>query len=891
MLVPLSWLLSYAALPEPVDAGEVARRLTAIGLEVESVERVGHDISGVVVARVLEIEDLTGHKKPIRYCAVTTGTTERSVICGAVNFAVGDLVPLAEPGAVLPGGFEIGVSKRYGRMSDGMICSAAELGLGDDHTGIMVLPPDAPVGADFVGYAGLRDAVLDVNVTPDKGHALSVRGMARELASAFGVAYTDPADAGLPSWAGQPGEPGADYPASIADPTACDRFALRQVRGIDPDRPTPLAMLVRLARADTRSVSLAVDVTNYLMLELGQPLHAFDASRLDGPIVVRRARAGERLETLDHVVRDLDPDDIVITDSSGPIGLAGTMGGLATEVSESSTDLVIEAAHFSANGVARMSRRHRLFSQASARFERGVDYELPLRACAKAVAMLAELGGGSVVDGYTLASEPVEPVRIEIRADHPDRVAGTTYGTQTVIGRLREVGCTVEPHGQAGDGGEMLAVTPPSWRPDLTDPNDLAEEVIRLEGYEKVGIAMPRAIAGQGRTAGQRLRGAVGRALAGAGYVEVISSPFGSEADFDRLGLPAGDRRRRAVSIANPIREEEPQLRTSLLPGLFRVASRNAGRGFADLSLFEIGNVARSTSGQPVQPGQPGGSGGLGAGGAGADGNGRGGAGAASRVAPILAVDRGPTAAETAELERALPDQPRLVAMVLTGKRETAGWWGDGRPASFHDAIEAARTVLHTSRLPYQIVRGRSEPWHPGRCARLVLEPGVLEPGADRDAGETGEPVTIGYAGELHPRVIEAFRLAPRACAVELDLSLIERAAAGLDPIQAPVISAYPVASQDVALVVREAVAAADVAAALAAGAVAAGGEALLEDVRLFDVYTGEQVDPGHKSLAYTLRFRAPDRTLTDDEVAVARDAAVASAVGLTGATLRGGTG
>ena len=870
MLVPLSWLLEYAPLPEPVDVGEVARRLTGIGLEIESVEQVGHDISAVVIARVLEIEELTGHKKPIRYCRVSTGgpDAERSVICGAVNFAAGDLVPLALPGAVLPGGFEIGVSKRYGRVSDGMICSAAELGLGDDHTGIMVLPPDAPVGADFVGYAGLRDVVLDVNVTPDKGHALSIRGMARELASAFGVAYTDPAEADLPAWVADPGH-GEVYPASIADPAACDRFALREVRGIDPGRPTPLAMRVRLARADTRSVSLAVDVTNYLMLELGQPMHAFDRSALDGPIVVRRARAGERLETLDHVVRTLDPDDIAITDSSGPIGLAGTMGGLATEVSETSTDLVIEAAHFSAPGVARMSRRHRLFSQASARFERGVDYELPLRASAKAAAMLAELGGGTVVPGYTLAAEPAEAVTIVIAADHPDRVAGTTYGTDTVIRRLREVGCTVElgdGSGNQAGGREMLTVTPPSWRPDLTDPNDLAEEVIRLEGYEKVGIAMPRATAGKGRTAAQRLRGSIACALAGGGYVEVPSSAFGSAADFDRLQLPPEDPRRRAVLLANPIRDEEPQLRTTLLPGLLRVAGRNAGRGFADLSLFEIGNVARSKE--------------EAADGAGA--NGHSGTGPASRVAPILPVDRGPTPEEIAELERALPDQPRLVGMVLTGHREAPGWWGGGRPASFHDAVEAAHIVLRTSRVPYSVRAGQCAPWHPGRCAEFVLEPG---PGSGA-AG--GVPVTAGFAGELHPRVISEFRLPPRTCAVELDLSLIERAAADLPPVQAPVISTYPVASQDVALVVDEAVPAADVQAALVAGAAAAGREMLLEDVRLFDVYAGEQVGRERKSLAYTLRFRAPDRTLTDDEVAVARDAAVASAGRLTGAVLRG---
>ena len=305
----------------------MSRRLTACGLEVETVEQVGHDISGVVVAEVLDIEELTGFNKPIRYCQVSTGDgQERHVICGASNFAVGDRVALAQPGAVLPGGFEIGARKTYGHVSEGMICSAAELAIGEDHSGIMVLRADAPLGTDFVSYAGLRDVVFDINVTPDKGFALSVRGVARELAISYRVPFTDPADVGLPAE-----RRGAclrtSYPASIEDTTACDRFVLREVRGLDPAAPTPLAMKIRLARAGQRSVSLAVDVTNYLMLELGQPLHAFDRARLTGPIVVRRAEPGEKLETLDHVVRTLDPEDILITDSSGPISLAGTMGG------------------------------------------------------------------------------------------------------------------------------------------------------------------------------------------------------------------------------------------------------------------------------------------------------------------------------------------------------------------------------------------------------------------------------------------------------------------------------------------------------------------------------------------------------------------------------------
>jgi len=840
MRVPLSWLAEYAALGEPLpEPGDVARRLTAAGLEVETFEPAGRDITGVVVAEVTQIEELTGFRKPIRYCQVSTGTGEpRNVICGAVNFTVGDRVPFAPPGAVLPGGFEIGAKKAYGRMSEGMICSAAELAIGDDHSGILVLSPDAPLGADFVAYAGLADHVFDIAVTPDRGYALSIRGVARELATAYGVAYTDPADTGLPDDVEKVSP--EVYPASIEDPTACDRFVLREARGFEPDAPTPLWMRVRLARCGMRSVSLAVDITNYLMLELGQPLHAFDRTKLTGPIVVRRARPGERLETLDHVVRDLDPDDILITDSSGPISMAGTMGGLATEISETSRDLVIEAAHFSAPGTARMSRRHRLFSEASYRFERGVDRELPLRASAKAVSLLAALGEASVVPGCTHASVEVPAVTITVADDYPARVAGQAYGHDTVVQRLRDVGCEVTDPGAA-----VLTVIPPSWRPDLVHPSDLAEEVIRLEGYENIPARMPRAPAGHGLTAQQRIRRLVGRSLAEAGYVEVLSQPFASAADFDRLQLPAGDARRTAVRLANPLTEDEPLLRTTLLPGLLRVLARNVGRGFADVALYETGAVFRP------RPGSPG-------------------------TDPILPVDRGPTAVELASLEAGLPAQPVRLGLVLAGDREPAGWWGGGRPAGWQDAIEAVREVLRLTRVPFRVTADQHAPWHPGRCAAIFI------------TDEQGTERLAGHAGELHPRVVEAFRLPGRACAAEVDLSVIETAAAALGPVEAPVISPYPVATQDVALVVAASVPAAEVEAALSAGAAGAGGGSLLEEVRLFDVYTGAQAGEGNKSLAYTLRFRAPDRTLTDEEVTAARDAAVAEAGRRVGAVLRG---
>jgi phenylalanyl-tRNA synthetase beta chain len=878
MRVPLSWLREYAPLPEPVDVAEVSRRLTGAGLEVESVESVGSDIRGVVIAQVLSIEELTGPlnlKKPIRYCRVAVSEAQlqapadeaSGVICGAVNFAVGDRVALALPGAVLPGGFEISASKRYGRMSEGMICSVSELAIGDDHTGILVLPADAPLGTDLVSYAGLRDEVFEIAVTPDRGYAVSVRGLARELASAFGVPFTDPAETDLPDASvlgGDLGYVGPDvYPARIADPTACDRFVLREVRGFDPAAPVPLWMRVRLARCGIRSVSLAVDVTNYLMFELGQPLHAFDRSKLTGEIVVRRAQPGERLETLDHVVRNLDPEDILITDASGPISLAGTMGGLSTEIDETSTDLVIEAAHFDARGTAKMSRRHKLHSEASYRFERGVDRELPLPATAKAVALLSGLGGGRVVPGCTHASAEVAPVLISMAADYPDRVAGVLYGRDTVVRRLAEVGCSVrearaaaptiapwraerEPAAPASPAPvvPVLEVTPPTWRPDLTDPADLAEEVIRLEGYENVPARMPRAPAGRGLTPRQRLRRSVGRTLAESGYVEVLASPFGSRSDADWLGLPPEDIRRPAVVVANPLSEDEPLLRTTLLPGLFRVLARNVGRGFADTALFEIGLVFLPRPG-------------------------------AAAAAPILPVDRRPTVAELASLEAALPDQPLRVGAVLAGARELDGWWGKGRAASWADAIEAARAVGRICRVRLDVRADSRAPWHPGRCAAVYAQV------ADSDGPREW---LAGHAGELHPRVIKAFGLPERTCAMELDLSVLFTAAEAAGPVQAPHLSGYPLATQDVALIVDAAVPAAEVEAALVAGA----PQELLEDVRLFDVYTGAQVGQDRKSLAYTLRFRAPDRTLTVAETTAARDAAVAEATRRVGAVLRG---
>lgn len=826
MRAPVSWLRAYADLPD-LPTTRLADALSRAGLKVERIESVGAELRGVVVGRVLDVEELPGLKKPIRFCQVDVGEdAPRGIVCGAVNFTAGDRVPVALPGAVLPGGVQIAARTAYGRRSDGMICSAHELGIGDDHRGILVLDPTLPVGVDAAEALGLRDDVLEVEVTPDRGYCWSIRGLAREAATAFDVAFHDPAEL-EPPLDPSTGEPA--YEVRIEDPVGCDRYVARVVTHLDPAAPTPVELRRRLFLAGMRQISLAVDVTNLVLLELGQPLHAFDRSRLHGGIVVRRARVGERLTTLDGADRSLDPDDLLITDDSGPIALAGVMGGSRTEVGPGTGDLVIESAHFQPASIARTARRHRLGTEASRRFERGVDDALGPAAAEAAVRLLTRYGAARPLSGRTDVDIRAPREVITLPADLPGRLAGRDYPAQTVRRRLTDVGCRL-------DGADPLHVHPPSWRPDLRLPVDLVEEVVRLEGYDTVPSELPLAPAGRGLTVRQRLRRRVATALAAAGYVETPTVPFLAPSSLDALGLAADDPRRAAVLLANPINEAEPALRTTLLAGLLTTLRRNVSRGFPDVALFETGRVFLAC---PAGPG--------------------------GRAAPRPPGGARPSDAELAALDAALPDQPERVAVVLTGQREPAGWWGPGRAASWADAIEAARTLARVLDVPLAVRRGQTPPWHPGRCAELVV----------------GERV-IGHAGELHPRVVGAFDLPARSCAMELGLDELLDAAA--DSRQAPPISAYPAATVDVAVSVPSEVPAAEVESALREGA-----GPLLEAIRLFDVYTGVQAGPGRRSLAFALRLRAPDRTLTAEEALAARDGAVAAAARRAGAELRGG--
>jgi phenylalanyl-tRNA synthetase beta chain len=829
--IPLSWLREYVDVP--ADAVLLEQTLTRLGVEVEDVVDLRSTVDGdLVVGRVEAIEELRQFKKPIRYCLADVGEGQpRGIICGATNFAEGDLVAVALPGTVLPGGFTIAARRTYDHVSNGMICSGRELGISDDHTGILVLPPGSGApGEDAKPLVGLDDVVLDLEITPDRGYCLSVRGVARELSHGLGVPFRDPAAVPAPGATPEP-----PHAVTVRDPIGCDRFAARLVTGIDPAAPTPGFIGRRLAVAGIRSISLAVDVTNYVMLELGQPMHAFDPNRLSGPLVVRRALPGERLTTLDGVDRALDPEDMVICDAGQPnplapegdglpVSLAAVMGGENSEMLPDSVEVLFEAAHWDPVMVSRTARRHRLWSEAAKRWERGVDPQLPLVALERAVALLTGYGGGQV-DPRVLDLDAVVPPRpVTIAVDLPSGTAGVAYPAERVAALLREIGAGVDVD------GDLLRVTPPSWRPDLRDPADLVEEVVRLDGYEKVTSVLPVAPPGNGLTPTQRRRRTVGRALAEAGFVEVLSYPFISPTALDVLGLPDSDPRRAALRLVNPLSDEEPLLRTTLLPPLLATLKRNLGRGQRDVALYEMGLVFHPS---PVRT-----------------------------PPPRMGVSARPSDEDLAAAEAVVPEQPWHVAAVLAGEVELSGWWGPGRTASSADAVQAARIAVTAAGTAATVRAASVAPWHPGRCAEIIV------------AGRV-----VGHAGELHPSVCAALELPRRTAAMELNLDALPLP--GVTP--APRFSTYPPALIDVALVVDTGIPAAQVQQALVDGA-----GPLLETVRLFDVYVSPALGEGRKSLAYKLTFRAPDRTLTVEEAVAARDAAVTVAADRVGAILRG---
>lgn len=867
--VPLEWLRQYVQVRPGTDAAALAADLVKVGLEEEQI--VPARVTGpLVVGKVLTQEPKEqSNGKVINYCRVDVGEQHndapgtgkepselpsRGIICGAHNFKPGDSVVVSLPGALLPGDFKIAARKTYGHISDGMICSAAELGFPDDGKhGIIVLDeryPEGEVpapGTDALPLLGLDDEVVEINVTPDRGYCFSMRGVAREYSHSTGGAYQDPADTTNADFYPQGLQaPGNDGPrvevndeAPINGVPGCDRYVARLVEGVNPNAPTPDWMSRRLQASGMRSISLAVDVTNYVMLELGQPLHAFDADKLTLPLVVRRAQAGEKLTTLDDVERVLDPQDLVIADSEGGsrvLAIAGVMGGATSEVTETTSNVLIEAAHFHPVSVARSARRHKLPTESSKRFERGVDYQLAPVAAQRAADLLVRYGGGSY-GPITEIDRTQAPAPIEFALDAASRLTGVDYPREQVVGLLREIGCQVND-----DGGATVQVNAPSWRPDLTGSAELVEEIARLDGYDNIPVQLPVAPAGTGLTFAQRARRDIVRTVAEQGLTQVLSYPFVGDI-YDRLELPADDERRQAVRIANPLADDAPLLRTSVLDSLIDVAVRNVSRGIGDVALYEVGNVTTSAGVVP---------------------------------APIPGVAQRPSQAEIEALAAGTPRQRLHLGAILCGQHGYSGVLQHVRNWDWADAVELVRDIASLLGVKLHVANAERAPWHPGRCAEIR----IVVPTKNPTRPQIGE--VIGYAGELHPRIVKKLGLPERACAVELDLDALIERSSSQPVVKAQPVSTYPAAKEDFAFVVDEATPSQAVAAAI----IIAGGK-LLDDVRLFDVYRGPQLGPGRKSLAFSVRLRASDHTLSASETEAARARIIKQVGKYTGAKLR----
>ena len=833
MRVPISWLAEFVELVPGSSTDDIHAALVKVGLEEEGVH--GFELSGpIVIGTVLEfVDEPQTNGKTIRWCQVDVGEgVPRGIVCGAHNFAAGDKVVVSLPGAVLPGPFPIAARTTYGHVSDGMIASAKELGLGEEHAGILVLSTlglDPEPGMDAVALLGLDDSAVEVNVTPDRGYAFSIRGIAREYSHATGAAFRDPA-AGVPDH--ERAEGAAVFPVTIDDRapirgrSGSTVFVTRVVRGVDPTRPTPAWMVARLTLAGIRSISLVVDITNYVMLELGQPVHGYDLDKLTGGITVRRAAPGERIVTLDDQKRTLHPEDLLITDESGPIGIAGVMGGATTEIGTGTVNVLVEAANFDPVSIARSARRHKLPSEASRRFERGVDPYVAAPAAARVVQLLEQLAGGSADDLGSSHTTQLAATDIELPAGYVSGLIGVDYSDEEILSSLAEIGGAIVP----SDRG--LVVTPPSWRPDLTDKATLAEEVARIVGYDRIPSVLPTAPPGRGLTRAQRLRRSAAQQLAAGGSTEVNAYPFVSKSSNDTFGAASAGPVA-AVKLANPLDGEVPWLRTSLTPGLIEVARRNLSRGLTDLALFEIGTVFLPEAGVEYGSG------------------------------PVPIGNARPSVEVLAELNASIPPQPRHAGGLFLGNAVAKQAGQAAIPASVADALTAVRQLASALAVTIDVRQGSHQAMHPGRTAELLVD------------GHT-----VGHAGELLPTLAAELDL-PRVVAVwEVDLDvLIRLAPVSVTPTP---IASLPAATQDLSLVVPVRFLAREVLAAVVEGA-----GPLLEDARLSDDYRGSGIPDGAKSLTFALRFRASDRTLTAKEATDAKLAGAAVAAERFGATIR----
>jgi phenylalanyl-tRNA synthetase beta chain len=815
MKISFNWLRELVELPPGVTADAVAARLTLAGLEVESIERRGRELGGVVLAEVVARKSHPASDK-LSIVRVRAGAGEENVVCGASNVpSPGGRVAWAPPGARLPGGRTLERKDVRGVSSPGMLCSELELGIGEGGDGILILSsdaPDAPLGAEIASQLGVLDEILEVNVTPNRPDALSHAGMAREVAALFETRWRLPALDAAPQG---PFPPGRGIDVDIRDPEACPRYLARLVTGVRV-APSPVAMRVRLAACGVRPLSNLVDVTNYVMLETGHPLHAFDLAKLSGDIHIRRAARAERMTTLDGADRPLQENDIVIADDKGPVALAGVMGGAGSEVSEGTTAVLLEAATFDPRAVRRTAKRLGLHSEASHRFERGVDGNGLQYASARAATLLARLGGGAlagdVVDRHPRIPAP-RVVSLSIAGLR--RLAGFDIPLDQAARHLQSVEIETAP---VTPGDESVTATVPTFRPDLTIEEDLVEEVMRLHGYDRVPARLPagrRAPEPSPEALADRARDA----LAALGLHEAVTWAFVPRAWLTALaaGAQKEDPLADGIVVKNPISADYEVMRTSLLPGLVDAAKRNLARGVTDVALFEVGPVVRRAPSKDVKE---------------------------------------------------APDEPRYAAAIWVGRG--AGWLKPGEPLDFYDAKRAAAELLRALGVAAPVFRARPEgrSMHPGAGADIFAG-GSPAASAAAGAPRAGRP-PIGMVGELDPRLARAFGLDARALYLELALDAVAGAGGAVQSAPTP---RYPSATRDVSFWIDLAVTADDQRQALLAAA-----EPLVRELAVLEDFRDPKYAPARKKgMLWTLTYRADDRTLTDAEVDAAHARVVAA--------------
>jgi len=809
MKIPYRWLRDFVE--TDLAAREVAARLVNAGIEVASIEPVVEGLSGVVIGLIEAIERDLGESRPghmNRLCRVALADRRLSVLCGAPNVAPGLRTAVAPPGATLPGGRAVKAASIRGVVSEGMLCSERELGIGLDHSGILELPLDAPLGADLATYLGVDDVVFEIEITPNRPDALSVVGVAREVAALTGARFHAPAPAVKES------DPDAARLASvlIEAPDLCPRFAARVITGLRV-RPSPPWLAQRLRAVGLRPINNLVDVTNYVMWELGQPLHAFDHERVaERRIVVRRARPGERITTLDGQTRALGPDMAMVCDPVRALGIGGVMGGGDSEVTETTTAVLLEAAYWDPGSIRRTSRALGLATDAAYRFERGGDIEGVTTALDRAAQLMAEVGDGAVARGIVdVYPSPRPRPRIALRLSRVERVVGASPPRAEAVGILRRLGFAVD------DSGPDLDVVIPSFRRDIAQEDDLVEEVVRVWGYEKIPVTLARGgeLVPVTRPRNLRLTRAVSRQLNAAGLAECVTYSF---VDPDRLAAMGWTSAEGLVTLQNPLSRERSALRPSLVPGLLEVMATNVNRQTPDVRIFEVGRV----------------------------------------FAPRRADDGDHPAHEEI-----------WVGVALTGQRQPRAWNASPERVDVYDAKGMAELAL----LACGVGGAQAERWPAGEGPRYLEE--------GRSAPLRSDGRLVGWFGELSLGTREAFDLAAPVFIAEVSITALGE----LPPVvpRYRALPRFPAVQRDLAIVVPAGIPAAEVEAFLRGMR-----EPLLVRIALFDVYAGEQVGAGRRSLAWSLTFQAADRTLTDTEVNEVHARIIAEIGPRFGAEIRG---